>query len=81
MKRTCARSDQKCVDKGYYNGVKQSAYTAGNLADSCEKKCNGTTNSAVASQLGDSNQYVKNMCKLQSTLLPNCLNQITKLLT
>ena len=55
---------QKCVDKGDYNGVKQNATTAGNLADSCAKKCNGATSSAVLSQLGDSNQYVKNMCAI-----------------
>jgi len=60
---------QKCVDKGDYNGVKQSATTAESLADSCGKKCNGTTSSAVVSQLGDSNQHVKNMCAITVSLV------------
>jgi pectinesterase inhibitor-like protein len=71
---------QKCVDKGDYNGVKQSAYTAGNLADSCEKKCNGTTSSAI-SPLGDSNKYVKNMCAITVSIVTKLPKSIHQTLT
>ncbi|XP_004486537.1 uncharacterized protein [Cicer arietinum] len=57
-----------CVDKRDYNGVKQSAYVAGNLAASCEKKCYGTTSSS-ASPLGDNNQYVQDMCQITASIV------------
>jgi pectinesterase inhibitor-like protein len=58
------------VDKGNLNGAKENAAQAGNLADSCEKNCNGSTSTAV-SPIGDGNQYVQDMCAITVSMITN----------
>ncbi|CAL5184259.1 unnamed protein product [Lathyrus oleraceus] len=55
------------VDKRDYVGVKERANFAGSLAESCEKKCKGTTSSGV-SPLGDNSQFVQNMCSIAASI-------------
>ncbi|KAL5097834.1 hypothetical protein RYX36_002161 [Vicia faba] len=58
---------QQCLDKGDTIGVKEKATFAGTLAGSCEQKCKGTTTSGI-SPLGDSGEFVQNMCSIAASI-------------
>ncbi|AES64956.1 putative pectinesterase inhibitor domain-containing protein [Medicago truncatula] len=67
---------QKCVDKSDYNGVKQSATTAGNNWLILVRR-----NAMAISPLGDSNQYVKNMCAITVSIVTKLPKSIHQTLT
>ena len=49
-----------CMDKADYKGVKRNAYTAGNLAGSCENKCKEGSSAVMT----DANIYAQNLCTI-----------------
>ncbi|CAJ2662536.1 unnamed protein product [Trifolium pratense] len=56
--------------KGDLNGAKEKATLVQNLAYSCEKDCSGSISGEV-SPVGDSNQYVQDMCEITVSMITN----------
>ncbi|XP_058728001.1 cell wall / vacuolar inhibitor of fructosidase 1-like [Vicia villosa] len=57
----------QCNEKSDNVGVKEKVTMAESLAESCEQKCKGTTSSGV-SPLGDSSEFVQNMCSIAASI-------------